>query len=48
MRRFVGPALQVVGAAVLAVGGFLVAPFVGVVVAGAALVAFGVALERGE
>jgi hypothetical protein len=40
-------ALQVIGLALLATGAFLVAPWVGFVVAGLAAVAFGVALERG-
>ncbi len=40
-------ALQVVGAVALIVGAFLVAPWVGFVVAGVCGLAFGIALERG-
>lgn len=40
-------ALQVIGLALLATGGFLVAPWVGFVLAGVACVAFGIAVERG-
>ena len=40
-------ALQVAGAAALIVGAFLVAPWVGFVIAGVCGLAFGIALERG-
>lgn len=40
-------ALQVAGSAALIVGAFLVAPWLGFVVAGVCGLAFGVALERG-
>lgn len=41
-------AAQLIGAAVVVTGFVLLAPAVGVIVAGALILAFGVALERGN
>ena len=41
-------ALQLVGLGLIAVGGFLLAPWLGVVIAGAALTWVGLSLEGGD
>lgn len=45
-KRAAASGLQVAGAAALCVGGFLVGAWIGWMLAGVALVVFGVALER--
>lgn len=47
MRQQIAAALQVAGLAVLSAAGFSVSVALGLAVAGAGLVAFGVAVERG-
>jgi hypothetical protein len=44
--QILAAALQIAGAAALAVAGWLVAPALGLAVAGVALVVFGLAVER--
>lgn len=45
-KRATASGLQVAGAAALCVGGFMLGAWVGWMLAGAALIVFGVALER--
>ena len=45
--QILAAALQILGVAALAAAGWLVAPALGIAVAGIALVVFGIAVERG-
>lgn len=46
MRRWIAGALQISGAVVLAVGGWFIAPFIGLFILGVCAILFGLALER--